>query len=753
MKLRGSSVVAGSTLFTQASINAGELTYDAPLASGDYSFAFSVSDGYSSTAGVYSIHVTPAIVNSHLRIANYNLASSGDTGIPRTGLITLLQAFGNETINSLSRAVDLFIFQEVRSQATTTQYIVDQLNGVYGSDTYARGNLNGSSTGAGTMGVVYNKNTLQLLSEAAIGTVSSVTRQSMRYFFRPIGGVGNSEFYVYANHLKASQGSAEEQQRLEEVGFVRADADSLGQGANIIYAGDLNVYGSNEPAFQRFLSAGNGQAFDPKNRLGNWSNNSAFLDVHTQAPNANPPGGLVGGGLDDRFDFQLLSGEFTDQNGLEYIPNSYHTFGNNGSVSLNSSINVGSNTALAGLSNRQQVLDLLTTVSDHLPVIADYVFPTLINSAPNIDPQSFSVAENSSNGTVVGTVVATDPDSGDTLSFSITGGNGLGAFAISNAGVISVADSAKLDFETLSTFPLTVTVTDAGTLSDSAVVTINLTDVFEPPANSLKAGDIVITAINGDNNDEFTFVPLVPLEAGTQIRFTDNGWMSSGAFRTGEGVFLYTAPMEGIPAGTEIGVVKNGTTNAVSFSTTNANQGTIVDETGATAFALSTSGDQLFAFQGSLASPTLLFGLTTLRSIFDSDATSANTSALPASLALSTTAVALGSATSAIDNAEYGDELTIATAPRLLQQIANAENWTKSDTRIDLTYDNFTVLDNTPPAFDSSSYTFVLDENAATDTLLGTIHATDLDAGAILVYSISGTGASDFQIDSSLGQD
>ena len=40
----------------------------------------------------------------------------------------------------------------------------------------------------------------------------------------------------------------------------------------------------------------------------------------------------VGSGLDDRFDFQLVTGEFLDGAGLNYINNSYHSFGNNGST-------------------------------------------------------------------------------------------------------------------------------------------------------------------------------------------------------------------------------------------------------------------------------------------------------------------------------------------------------------------------------------------------------------------------------------
>ncbi len=529
LKFNGVSIVANTTSFTQSDIASSLLTFDAPATAGNLSFSFTVGDGYSTTAGTFQIVVNPTPINSTLRIANYNLASSGDDGIPRAGLITLLEAFGNEVYNSISRAVDLFIFQEVKSQATTTQFIVDQLNGVYGTGTYGRGNVNGQSTGAGTLGVVYNTETLQLLSEVAIGAVGQVTRQSMRYLFRPIGGVGNSEFYVYANHLKASSSNADEQQRLQEVQYVRADADALGNGKNIIYAGDFNVYSSSEPAFQALIGAGNGQAFDPLNRLGNWSGTSSFRDIFTQAPSNAPPSGLIGGGLDDRFDFQLLSGEFTDGNGLEYRPNSYRTFGNNGTVAMNASINSPSNTALAGLANRTTVLNLLTTVSDHLPVIADYTFPTSTNSPPVLNPQSFSIAENLANGSIVGTVVATDPDVGDTKTFSITAGNALGAFVINNNGQIIVADSTKLNYESITSFPLTIRVTDSGSLSASATITVNLTNVVEAPIIVAYPLTIAENSVNGTIVGTLTATP----DFGRTI----SSWTITGGNGTGAGAF------------------------------------------------------------------------------------------------------------------------------------------------------------------------------------------------------------------------
>jgi VCBS repeat-containing protein len=111
------------------------------------------------------------------------------------------------------------------------------------------------------------------------------------------------------------------------------------------------------------------------------------------------------------------------------------------------------------------------------------VTPT--NDPPVIGNQGFSIAENRANGTVVGTVSATDPDVGDTLSYAITWGDPGGAFTIDAAtGEITVADSARLNFEAAPVFNLIVTVTDAGGLTDSAAVTVTVTDVNESPTAS-----------------------------------------------------------------------------------------------------------------------------------------------------------------------------------------------------------------------------------------------------------------------------
>jgi VCBS repeat-containing protein len=109
---------------------------------------------------------------------------------------------------------------------------------------------------------------------------------------------------------------------------------------------------------------------------------------------------------------------------------------------------------------------------------------TNVNEAPTINAQSFSVAENSISGAAIGTVVATDSDASQTLTYSITSGNTNNAFAINpSTGALTVATSSALNFESTQSYALIVSATDNGSpiLNSQATVTITVTNVNEAP--------------------------------------------------------------------------------------------------------------------------------------------------------------------------------------------------------------------------------------------------------------------------------
>ncbi len=170
-------------------------------------------------------------------------------------------------------------------------------------------------------------------------------------------------------------------------------------------------------------------------------------------------------------------------------------------------------------------------------------------------------------------------------------------------------------------------------------------------------GDIAIVGMGVDDPDDFTFVALVDIPEATEIIFTDCGWLAAGTFRAGEGAWKYTAP----------GLVAAGT--VVYCTALPPYTGTIITGT----FALSTSGDQIIAFQGTDQEPSLIYAINNESTEWQTDATSANTSALPVSLTNASVAM-----NPEVDNVAYSG-ITTGTKAELLAAINNPVNWTGND--------------------------------------------------------------------------
>ena len=109
------------------------------------------------------------------------------------------------------------------------------------------------------------------------------------------------------------------------------------------------------------------------------------------------------------------------------------------------------------------------------------------NEPPVLNIQDLNVPENSPVGTVVGKVVATDPDAGDAgkLSYSIAAGGPLSIFAIDPVDGTLRVISNTLDFETKPTWTVPITVSDQGVPSQSVngSFIVRVSNVNEPPTS------------------------------------------------------------------------------------------------------------------------------------------------------------------------------------------------------------------------------------------------------------------------------
>ena len=215
-----------------------------------------------------------------------------------------------------------------------------------------------------------------------------------------------------------------------------------------------------------------------------------------------------------------------------------------------------------------------------------------------------AVDENSPNDTVVGTLTATDPNPGESFTFTLTNSAG-GRFAIIDDELV-VADGSLLDFESSASHDVTVRVSDIGNLTFEKTITVNLNDVNEKPtavANGpydIDAGESVVLDasssadpdagdsltyhwdLNGDNTADISTdqaIAAIPwltvagsgLGPGTHtihLQVTDEGGESADATATLNisNVFVFDAITDGFPD--DYSLLRNGANLEIRRTTT-----------------------------------------------------------------------------------------------------------------------------------------------------------------------------------------
>lgn len=188
---------------------------------------------------------------------------------------------------------------------------------------------------------------------------------------------------------------------------------------------------------------------------------------------------------------------------------------------------------------------------------------------------------------------------------------------------------------------------------------------------TLVPGDVAFSGYSSSGTDEFSFVLLRGVTAGTTISFTDRGWLAVGGFRSGEGAFELTLDAD-YPCGSEFRAV-------MSPLEVRDDSGAVAGMTIGGGLQLSTSGDQLFAYQG--VAPTagdesgFLAGLQ-MNGGWDADATSTNTSTRPSSLSEGVHALALAPE---MNNARYDCGLVSADPAVLAAAVHDPAGWLADD--------------------------------------------------------------------------
>ncbi|MCV6609840.1 MAG: tandem-95 repeat protein, partial [Amphritea sp.] len=216
-------------------------------------------------------------------------------------------------------------------------------------------------------------------------------------------------------------------------------------------------------------------------------------------------------------------------------------------------------------------------------------------SAPVANDATFAITENSLVGTVVGSVTATDANPDDILSYAITAGNAGGEFAIDSA-TGEITTTATIDFETASQYVLTVEVSD-GNLTDTATVTVNVTDVNEAPVAADDStvvdeeGSVAVTVLANDA-DVDSSISVASVTQGTNGTVSTNGttvtYVPAADF-SGVDSFTYTITDGELTDTATVSV----TVNAVNDAPVAANDSAVVNEDGSVAVTVLTNDSDI----------------------------------------------------------------------------------------------------------------------------------------------------------------
>lgn len=200
----------------------------------------------------------------------------------------------------------------------------------------------------------------------------------------------------------------------------------------------------------------------------------------------------------------------------------------------------------------------------------------------------------------------------------------------------------------------------------------------------LAPGDVAIVGFNstgGPSTDNFGFILLTDVEAGTVIYFTDSGVLANNCLRNTEGILKWTAPVGGCTAGTMVQLYTNAVIIPPSVGAV-----AIVKNT----FDFNMSGDQIIVFQhnteaeltGSEPCPdNYVFALTN-NEVWQSTSTDSHTSALPSNLDATTSVAIPLTSGDYNNNSSFDCTVTSGSAADILAGLVDPTNWVGNETDV-----------------------------------------------------------------------
>ena len=360
---------------------------------------------------------------------------------------------------------------------------------------------------------------------------------------------------------------------------------------------------------------------------------------------------------------------------------------------------------------------------------------------PSAETGTRSVAENTSPGQSIGApVAATEPDTGDTLTYTLGGDDAASFDIVASSGQLQT--KAALDHETKDTYTVTVSVSDEEgtdgnadtTVDDTITVTITVTDENEAPAFAGETDTRTVAENTDAGEDVGAPVAATDPDTGDTLAYTLGGddagsfdiVPSSGQLQTKAGLDYETKDTYSVTV-TATDPSNTSDTIAVTITVTD------VDEAGTV--VLSSVQPQV--------ETALTATLTDPDGNISDDTWSWESSSDRSSWA------AIGGATSKSYTPVAGD---VGSYLRVTASYTDGEGSGKNAQAVSDNTVRAAPASNSAPEFAAETASRTIAENTPPDENVGTpVTATDADNDS-LTYTLSGTDAESFGIVPSSGQ-
>jgi hypothetical protein len=434
---------------------------------------------------------SPAL--AQFRVATWNVSFYNGTNREQAFKTAIYESFQGRSMRP-----DILIGQEFNSEAAMNTFR-NLLNTAPDSpgDWAAAPFVNGPDTDSVFFYRTSKVSLMGVIIAVPGGDPNGAPRNVMRYDIRPAGYSSEGTVIAcYSVHMKAGSGSGDQQRRLAEATAIRADTNSLPEGWNFLIAGDFNIQGSNQAAYQMLVGSqlnNRGRFYDPINSPGAWNQNINFRFIHTQAP-----GDTAGSaGMDDRFDIILLSDSISNGVDFTYIgnrtlpystttwndPNHSHRVWGNDGTTFQLPINTGN--AMVGPVIAQALLDAAATdhPGGHLPVFLDLRVPAKVGVPEVVDVGTLTLGIPASATLPVANsadVPLWSPAGIATLSYSMTGSAGIGVPAGGYFAAPGVINDHTITIDTASAGPVSGTVTISSSSSEHPVRHVSIVGLVAP---------------------------------------------------------------------------------------------------------------------------------------------------------------------------------------------------------------------------------------------------------------------------------